>query len=244
MKRHVGLVVIAGNLVALLGLALVYPQLMLSPGPLYRAHAELAADCLACHAPLRGASAARCMSCHAVPAIGLRTTKGVAIEKVTRKAAFHQHLRDQECMSCHREHEGPELTQRSRSPFSHALLQPAIRTRCESCHQAPSNALHRGVTGGCLQCHTQDHWKPATFDHAKSFVLEGDHRTECVTCHVKNDYSRYTCYGCHEHQVDRIRAKHLRKGIREFEDCVRCHRSADDDGDEGEARSGRERERD
>jgi hypothetical protein len=38
--------------------------------------------------------------------------------------------------------------------------------------------------------------------------------------------SSYTCYGCHEHQVAGITAKHARKGIRDFTNCVACHRSA------------------
>ncbi|WP_155942417.1 hypothetical protein [Rhodomicrobium vannielii] len=58
----------------------------------------------------------------------------------------------------------------------------------------------------------------------------GNHNPACVTCHAKNDYKRYTCYGCHEHRPDDMRAKHLHEGIRDFENCVRCHRS----GREGE----------
>jgi hypothetical protein len=46
-----------------------------------------------------------------------------------------------------------------------------------------------------------------------------------VTCHVRNDYSRYTCYGCHEHTPDNIRRKHVEEGIRQFDNCVECHRS-------------------
>ena len=69
---------IAANLVVLVALAFVYPHLMVSPGRSSPAHAELTTDCFACHAPLRGAAAERCIACHAVADIGLRTTKGVA----------------------------------------------------------------------------------------------------------------------------------------------------------------------
>jgi hypothetical protein len=58
--------------------------------------------------------------------------------------------------------------------------------------------------------------------------LDGDHNASCVTCHVRNDYSRYTCYGCHEHTPANIRRKHLEEGIRKFDNCVECHRSADE----------------
>ena len=50
-----------------------------------------------------------------------------------------------------------------------------------------------------------------------------------MTCHTGNDYSRYTCYGCHEHTPAKIRSEHQEEGIRDFENCVECHRSADKD---------------
>ena len=67
---------------------------------------------------------------------------------------------------------------------------------------------------------------------------EGDHNATCSTCHVGNDYSRYTCFGCHEHTPSNIRAKHEKEGIRNFENCVACHRSASG-GNEREGRSER-----
>jgi hypothetical protein len=69
-------------------------------------------------------------------------------------------------------------------------------------------------------------WKPATLDHDKLFVLDADHNAPCATCHTGGDYSRYTCYGCHAHRPDPVRARHLEEGIQNFENCVRCHRSA------------------
>jgi hypothetical protein len=59
-------------------------------------------------------------------------------------------------------------------------------------------------------------------------VLDRDHNTRCVTCHVRNDYQQYTCYGCHEHTPANIRREHVEEGIRDFNDCVECHRSADE----------------
>ena len=89
--------------------------------------------------------------------------------------------------------------------------------------------LHRQLKGQCAHCHSQQQWKPATLDHDKLLVLDRDHKTECVTCHTNDDYSRYTCYGCHEHQPGKIRSKHLKEGIANFENCVECHRSADEE---------------
>ena len=64
------------GVLALVALVFVYPHLMVSPGPLVPGHRALATDCFACHAPLRGASSAKCVQCHATTDIGLRTTHG------------------------------------------------------------------------------------------------------------------------------------------------------------------------
>ena len=232
--------VICANLAVLVALVFVYPHLMVAPGALMQGHAELATDCFACHTPLRGATADRCVACHALPDIGLRTTKGATIVQAKPlKASFHQALSDPNCMACHSDHAGPKLTQRSRKPFSHAMLRVAVRDRCETCHQAPADTLHRQMTGNCAQCHQVQAWKPATFDHGKLFPLDKDHNATCVTCHTGSNYQQYTCYGCHEHTPAKMLAKHREEGVTErLDDCVRCHRSASDEG-EGRGRGER-----
>lgn len=239
MRRWV-LMVIAANLVGIITLAFIYPQFMVSPGTLVPAHAELTANCFACHAPLRGASAERCVACHAVKDIGLRTTKGLPLSTPASKNAFHQELISQDCVACHSDHQGPKLTGQSRKPFSHALLRETSRERCESCHVAPTTGVHTEATSNCRQCHQRDRWKPSTFDHAKLFLLDQDHNPTCATCHINNDYKKYTCYGCHEHTPDNVRREHVEEGIQDFENCVKCHRSASE-GNEG-GREGGERD--
>jgi hypothetical protein len=108
-----------------------------------------------------------------------------------------------ECSQCH----GDKAWKPAH--FDHKLLAPAVLDRCESCHNAPNDRTHRQTQGGCKSCHKTDAWKPATFDHDKYFVLDRDHQTSCETCHKNNDYSRYTCYGCHEHSEAKVRAEHL-----------------------------------
>jgi hypothetical protein len=289
MTRRWLIALITANLLVIVALVFAYPHLMVSPGPLIGAHAELATDCFACHTPWRGIAPSRCVTCHALPDIGLRTSKGVLLSKKTAKTSFHQELIEQNCVACHSDHAGPQLTEHSRKQFSHALLRTVIREKCETCHAAPQNTihreltigcnqchqpdrwkpasfehalltkvvldrcenchkgpsdtLHRQITGNCQQCHSTKGWKPATFDHDKYFVLDRDHNTSCVTCHTKNDYSRYTCYGCHEHQPDRIRRKHVEEGIANFTNCVECHRSASGEP-ENENRSANRRKKD
>lgn len=235
-------IVVALNLVVLVALAFTHPHLMISPGPLVKGHEELATDCFACHAAWRGASTRRCAECHAVADVGLKTTKGVPIPTRTVKVSFHRELVEQDCMACHSDHQGPKLTKRSRKPFSHALLKATTKEQCSSCHAAPKDTIHRDLQAECSQCHGDKAWKPATFDHDKHFVLDRDHQAPCDTCHKNNDYGRYTCYGCHEHSQAKVRAEHLEEGIRDFQDCVECHRDPRVEPQKGRGRGGRERD--
>ncbi len=225
MSRRWVLLLIAVGLAGLGVLVFRYPLVMVAPGPLVAAHANLSGDCFACHAPLRGAVAERCVTCHKLADIGRRTTIGAAIIRQPAATPFHAGLTSSDCLACHTDHASPALSPRGR-PFSHALLSPTVQQQCATCHTAPATLMHRGVVANCTQCHSQTRWKPAAFDHAKFFVLDGDHNAPCATCHTTPDAKQYTCYGCHEHTEANIRAKHVRKRIADYTNCVACHRSA------------------
>ncbi|MBQ0945549.1 class III cytochrome C family protein [Ideonella sp. 4Y16] len=191
-------------------------------------------DCMACHSDHQGPKLTKrsrkpfshallklsvkdqCASCHGAP-----------------KDTVHRDLR-LECSQCHGD------TAWKPAHFDHQLLTAPVRDRCDSCHNAPNDRMHRQIKGSCQSCHQTAAWKPATFDHDKSFVLDRDHQASCETCHRNNDYSRYTCYGCHEHSEAKVRAEHLEEGIRDFTNCVECHR---DPGVEPEEQAGRSRGR-
>jgi hypothetical protein len=219
--------ILAINLIAIALLVFVYPDLMVGPGKLIPGHQALATDCFACHSPLTGVQSARCATCHNPEKIGRLTTAGQPIAKPLTATPFHQKLVNQDCVMCHSDHAG---VKRFRSPgyFNHGLLNKATREQCQDCHKSPTDSLHQQISGNCTQCHSQEKWKPATFDHNKFFALDRDHKAECVTCHPRNDYRRYTCYGCHEHSPESIRRKHIKEGIRDFSNCVECHRNADE----------------
>jgi len=97
-------------------------------------------------------------------------------------------------------------------------------TECVACHMEPE--IHAGVFGlHCESCHSTAAWSPAqmvehTFplDHGEQGIVA------CETCHVEQ-YTEYTCYGCHDHQQDKILSEHLEEGISQAEltDCVACH---------------------
>ncbi len=228
-------------LAAIIYLSFVRPHEMVSPGNLIPAHSALENNCFACHVPFRGASAERCITCHAVADIGLRTTKGVAIPQGKQSRAFHQALTETNCMACHSDHPKPKLAKENAVKFDHALLKTDVRSKCQSCHLPPRDALHNtGQTLVCSTCHQSSAWKPATFDHSRFFVLDQNHNTVCTTCHLGGNYQAYTCYGCHEHQQANIVAEHREEGITNIENCVRCHRSAHGDEAEGREREGHE----
>jgi hypothetical protein len=224
MKGRWMLLVMVANVLVLVGLAFVYPAPMVGPGPVIPAHAAVASGCFACHAPFGGASPARCEVCHTLGEIGVRSTKGAPLGDAGRPP-FHQELTEQDCIACHTDHLGRTLGQRSEKPFSHGLVRAATRERCEACHTAPRNDLHRALGVGCGQCHKTKGWKPATFEHDKFFQLDRKHAVACVTCHTESDYKRYTCYGCHEHTKDKLVAEHAEEGIRDIDNCVACHKS-------------------
>ena len=221
-------IILAINLVVLAVLTFVYPHLMVGPGKLIAGHQKLDANCFACHVSFTGASSEKCASCHKPVDIGRLTTKGAPVVKPLTSTPFHQKLISQDCVACHSDHAGVKRYH-LKGYFDHALLKKETADQCQACHKSPTDALHKQITGNCAQCHTQQKWTPATFDHDKYFVLDRDHNATCVTCHVRNDYSRYTCYGCHEHTPANIRREHVEEGIRNFDNCVECHRSADED---------------
>lgn len=156
------------------------------------------------HTKLAAAELKQCLNCHDKP-------------KDDRHRKFKEG-----CDSCHGYNDWEAVD------FKHSKLPPAELKQCQTCHETPTDSMHRKVEGKCADCHSQEAWKPAKFDHSKYFRFDRRHRKDCDTCHENNDYSQYTCYGCHEHTPRNIRGEHLEEGIRDFENCVECHRSANE----------------
>ena len=105
---------------------------------------------------------------------------------------------------------------------------------CAVCHEDP--AFHRGLLGSeCASCHTATAWSPARYDRAHSFPTNHgeDGANPCQTCHPET-LSTYTCYDCHEHDRVETEGKHREEGITNFQDCMRCHPTGQEDESEGE----------
>ena len=109
-------------------------------------------------------------------------------------------------------------------------------TDCAACHAEPR--VHLGLLGTqCADCHTVNAWSPALLpDH--TFPLNHESRTNiaCDVCHDQGTFQTYTCYNCHEHDPAKIQRKHLEEGIRDYQDCMRCHPTGREE--EGEGRGG------
>jgi hypothetical protein len=146
-----------------------------------------------------------CVSCHAKPA-----------------DSIHKQILPT-CNSCHNTN-GWKLG----VTFNHEMIQGTDKNNCVSCHHKPANEYHQQVNENCSKCHGTGKWLPATFDHSTFFRLDGKHNAKCNTCHTNNNYSTYTCYGCHEHTENNILAKHNEEGITNIGNCVSCHKSGDE----------------
>lgn len=100
-------------------------------------------------------------------------------------------------------------------------------SECSQCHQEPE--IHAGVFGlKCYYCHTSEAWSPASLlQHGFPLnhgLIDGSALSRCDTCHATN-YIDYTCYNCHDHQVEEITQSHLTAGITEQDlpACAKCH---------------------
>ncbi|MCK6541567.1 class III cytochrome C family protein [bacterium] len=154
------------------------------------------------HALLTSEMVGQCRTCHASPNSPMHLDSTRA------------------CSQCH------VTTLWSQVHFAHEKLNGTTREACTPCHLKPNTSLHQSFSNDCGTCHTVNAWTPATFAHESYFRLDGDHQSPCVICHVQDNFQTYTCYGCHEHSKEKIAREHQKEGIRDFQKCVQCHRSA------------------
>jgi len=190
------------------------PGFLYHPEVLHSAHDVAESRCHDCHTATLAVSSDGCRTCHAAAA-----PAGAPLPE-----ALHAHLLSHECVACHTEHRGPDgpLT---REGVGHETG-PGIG--CVACHPPPEDELHAAGAEDCAACHQPDQWRPASFDHDRFFRFDRDHGPGCAECHPAS-FDAYDCYGCHAHSQRSVRGEHLEEGIREFGDCVECHRSGDED---------------
>lgn len=160
-----------------------------------------------------------------------------------------------DCAACHTPSDWETATfdhSRSNFPLTGAHQQIACEkchvnaqfagmpTTCVACHAEP--VFHAGLFGtACASCHTTTAWRPATFNGQHTFPLNHGESgiVSCTTCHPSS-FTTYTCYGCHKHNETKVRSKHLKEGISNFQNCVACHPTGREHEGSGEHKDGGE----
>ncbi|MCX6290187.1 MAG: class III cytochrome C family protein [Bacteroidetes bacterium] len=166
------------------------------------------------HDLLSGGDASKCNSCHPSPSDNLHKQVSAS------------------CNNCHN-----TKGWKSSVIFNHDMIQGTDTNNCSACHQKPNDSYHNALKDNCNKCHGTDKWIPSTFDHSSCFQLDQNHNATCVTCHTNNNFSAYTCYGCHEHSENNTAGKHIEHGIGNFSNCVSCHKSGNEHDMEGRENS-------
>ncbi len=107
---------------------------------------------------------------------------------------------------------------------------------CVGCHQEDYNNTSNPNHGAaqfpidCEQCHNENTWAGATFDHDGQYfpIFSGKHNgrwNQCSECHtIANDYSQFNCLDCHNN-ASYLANKHDEEGgyVYQSSACYSCH---------------------
>jgi hypothetical protein len=179
-------------------------------------------ECASCHSDHKGINPQMSISRfdHKLLSNGMQMNCNSCHDKPADK------LHDQLSVSCNSCHNTDSW--KISGAFNHDMIVGINKTNCISCHQKPSDSFHQSLQDNCSKCHATNKWTPSSFDHSSYFILDNNHNAKCATCHSNNNFSIYTCYGCHEHSENKIIEEHQEEGIYNFTNCVSCHRSGNE----------------
>ena len=188
------------------------------------AYTQLDTNCIACHEVIRLPShielgfPLECELCHSTFAWNDELFNHAIVAQGFSLVGAHSRA---SCESCH-----------TLSPSVELLFSPTDQNDCFSCHEGGYNRDHAG-TGfptTCLDCHNQETWFGAQFNHAvvsQGFALVGAHsNAPCSSCHnVANNFEplfapagQNDCFTCHEDDYER---RHGGSGF--STNCLDCH---------------------
>ena len=151
-------------------------------------------DCAACHVDVHeGKMTAECAQCHTTTSFS--EVDGVDIHLHTTFPLTGAHLQVL-CESCHADARNGAFT--------------LLATECVDCHESDFVVAHggQGFPTTCSDCHSDDVWDNAAFDHAsvsEGFALVGAHAaTSCESCHTPGTFEpifetsdQEDCLACH-----------------------------------------------
>jgi hypothetical protein len=199
--------------------------------PLLGMHEAVA--CQTCHVSLVFTKApSRCADCH---------------------ADLHQRQFGSKCEQCHTVRGwkvAVSALQQHNNRFP--LLGAHAAATCDACHHGAATGVYTGLSTQCAACHLKDYqnarslnhmaakisttcenchnenvWQGARFDHgqATGFALTGAHAdVSCAQCHQGNRFAGTptACFGCHANDFTGTRnPNHVAAGFPQ--DCATCH---------------------
>ncbi len=206
--------------------------------PLTGAHANIASNCAACHAGGRFSNTPTdCNSCHSGAYNGANNPNHSAI-RLSR-----------DCASCHTTN--PSWRPTTFNHNNHFALVGAharIASNCTACHsggnynhgscyschsgdynRASPNHAASGFPTDCTNCHSQNSWKPATWNHDAQYfpIYSGAHRgkwNNCNECHTASgNYSVFNCLNCHKKGETDNDHKKVKGYNYDSNSCYACH---------------------
>ncbi len=193
-----------------------------------------------------GGASLTCRSCHSrgmqskqdEPAVVQAACIECHQRQDARFVADHRAEMGTACLACHDgsdrlkgfDHAAvfPLQLQHSKVPCAKCHVDNRFRgtpRECVACHSDPQ--VHRGQFGAnCAACHAATGWRPARLVRHDFPLNHGNQGKEsaCKTCHPVN-YAAYTCYNCHDHTQANMRQVHAKAGIRDIQNCDKCHRT-------------------
>ena len=212
--------------------------------PLTGAH--ITTDCIECHSDGYAGTSTNCTDCH-------------NNEYLNTSNPNHNSLGlSNDCAQCHTTQPGwspaglPNHNDFYTLQGAHATISEQCAechtgdysnapTDCFGCHETDFNQstdpphVNSQISTNCEECHSENAWKPATFDHLSLFpIYSGSHQGEwetCSDCHTNpNNYSLFSCVVCHL-QGD-MNEEHQGVTGYVFEDnaCLACHPDGNSNG--------------
>jgi len=180
-------------------------------------------DCVACHqadfTQAHGGSGfpTTCLDCH-----DQNSWQGADFDHSSTGfplVGAHQSL---QCSSCHIQ------------PGNALKFNPSGPNDCIVCHQADFTQAHggSGFPTTCLDCHDQNSFQNADFDHDAQFfpIYSGSHQgrwTACTDCHLSApaDFASFSCTsgGCHGRSDTDSRHGDVRNYVYDSQACYSCH---------------------
>ncbi len=213
--------------------------------PLTGAH--LTVDCIDCHAAGYAGTPTDCAACHTTDfnqtvnpnhnSLGLSNDCASChtTEPEWNPAAFASH-------NDHYALNGAHATIANDCVACHNGDYNNTPNTCVGCHQQDydqttnPNHVALNFSTNCIECHSENSWEPATFDHdAEHFpIYSGVHSGEwdqCLDCHTNpGNYAEFTCVTCHANPETDNQHNGITGYSYNSPSCLACHPTGTADG--------------